>query len=73
MGSETLYDRVMGRVRRFFYGKVSLKLACWLPKRVAMWAFIRVHGLSGDCPGEDYSKAYTVALDKWFNGNEFSQ
>lgn len=32
------------------------QLAFWLPRKVAYWAFIRVYGLSGNGPGEDFAR-----------------
>lgn len=45
--------------------KFWLNLAFMLPKRLAFWAFIRVHSLSGEAPGEEYKRAHDLAVKKW--------
>lgn len=35
-----------------------------IPKRIALWTFIRVYGASGISPGEEYKKAY----NNWESG-----
>ena len=37
------------------------QFAWWLPRQVALWAFIRVYAATGDAPGPEYSRAY----DAW--------
>jgi len=49
---------------------LKFKLAWWLvkylPKRVILYAFVRVHGLSGEAPLYDgeYSRAYKTWVAK---------
>lgn len=55
------------RIRHFFHEKLPLWIAMHLPARVAMWAFIRVHSLSGEgpsCDGE-YKKAHDLWSKKY--------
>lgn len=33
-------------------------VAWMLPRKVALWAFIRVYAASGDGPGDEYKRAY---------------
>jgi hypothetical protein len=42
--------------------KIAWWIAFMLPKRVALYAFVRVHALSGDAPLIDgeYSRAYEL-------------
>lgn len=34
------------------------KVAWLLPRKIALWAFIRVYGCTGDGPGPDYERCY---------------
>ena len=47
---------------RYEYEKRREKFYLWLarlmPKRLTMWAFVVVMGADGECPGEDYKRAY---------------
>jgi hypothetical protein len=54
---EVRYRRAALR-RWLFDDGLPMKLAWLLPRRVALWAFIRVYACTGDCPGPDYSKCY---------------
>ena len=51
--------------------RLKEKLAWWivkrLPKRVLLYAFCMVHGLSGDGPAYDgeYARAYKAWTAKW--------
>ena len=40
------------------------QLAWMLPRRVALWAFIRVYAADGEAPGPEYSRCY----DAWERG-----
>ena len=35
-----------------------------LPKRVALWAFIRVYAKDGKSPGEEYTRVYNAWVQK---------
>lgn len=42
---------------------------CWLivrllPARAVLFAFVKVHALSGDCPGKEYCEAYDLWTHK---------
>jgi len=45
--------------------KFFIKLAFMMPHRLVMWCFIRVHGESGEGPGEDYCKASDYYCNKY--------
>lgn len=43
-------------------------VAFHLPRRVALWAFIRVYAADGSAPGEEYRRvhdAWEAQADKW--------
>lgn len=42
-----------------------MRIAWWLPRRVALWAFIRVYVADGSAPGPEYIRAY----DFWDKGS----
>jgi hypothetical protein len=35
-----------------------MRIAWWLPRDIALWAFIRVYAADGDGPGPDYAAKY---------------
>ena len=41
-----------------------MRIAWWLPRSVALWAFIRVYAADGDGPGPEYQRKY----DHWQRG-----
>ena len=51
-------------ILRWWTDTLPMKCAWLLPRRVALWAFIRVYACTGDGPGPDYSRAY----DAWEKG-----
>lgn len=51
-------------VQRWWTDTLPMKCAWWLPRKVALWAFIRVYSCTGDAPGPDYGNAY----DAWEKG-----
>ena len=57
------FDWPIYRVRRWFTD-IPMKLAWMLPRKVALWAFIRVYACDGDGPGPEYSQKY----DAWERG-----
>jgi hypothetical protein len=42
---------------------ICRRVAFWLPRRLALWAFIRVYAAWGEC-GPDYPEVYSA----WENG-----
>lgn len=44
--------------------QVPMRLAWLLPRRVALWAFIRVYACDGHGPGEEYRRV----CDAWERG-----
>lgn len=47
-------------VRHFWHERLPFKVAWWLPQKVALFAFIRVYGVLGECT-DDYIRVY----DAW--------
>lgn len=45
------------RPRRFFTETLPRKIAWLLPRRIALWTFIRVYAAGGDI-GPDYERCY---------------
>lgn len=42
---------------RWYWGeRLAFRLAWWLPRRVALWAFIRVYAADGLAPGPEYDR-----------------
>lgn len=56
-------------MNRYFWAKLRhkffIKLAYWMPHRLVMWCFIRVHAESGECPGKDYNFAHDYYCNKY--------
>ena len=44
----------------FWHDKLPMWVAWMLPRKVALWAFIRVYALDGNCPGEEYRRVYAA-------------
>ena len=61
-----LYTRGWGPSGWWRWVKESAPMwaAFWLPRRVALWAFIRVYAADGEGPGPEYSRVY----DAWESG-----
>lgn len=57
------YDLKRYDVRRFFEAGLWQRLAWMLPRKLALWAFIRVCGNVSDLPPDQIT--YPVAYDRW--------
>lgn len=44
--------------------KVPMTIAWWIPRKIALWVFIRVYSCDGQSPGRDYKRVY----DAWESG-----
>jgi hypothetical protein len=55
---------IAARVRYFVHETLPWAVAGWLPRKIALFAFIRVYAGMGDC-GPDYKRAY----DAWEQGH----
>lgn len=49
--------------------KTCRQVAWWLPKRIVLWAFIRVHVADGEGPGNEYKEKY----DYWIKSNNMDE
>ena len=48
------------RLRWYWHETLPRKIACWLPRKVALLAFIRVYAVTGECGPE-----FSVICDAW--------
>lgn len=45
--------------------KIALKIACMLPKRILLWAFIVASSLDPQGPGKSYERIYKIIVKKY--------